>query len=128
MKNFLKKSVAASVFMTLLCAGNAVQAQSGNGAYVERTDRPHCIGNSLLGLPFTDCLMMTQTVFMVQPSGRSRAVWEGTLSTLQTPTVRKTWEATWKEPFRNVNYSFTSIAVAMPDGSIKLSLNGSAEQ
>ena len=109
--------------MTLLCAGTAVQAQSGNGAYVERTDRPHCIGNLLLGLPNTDCVTMTQTVFMALPSGRSRAVWVATLPIERAPASRFVFKYTWDEPFNGVPYHYESVAVAMPDGSLKLTLN-----
>jgi len=127
MKNILKKSVVASVFMTLLCGGTAVQAQDGNGAYVKRNAGPHCIGNSLLGvakLAVGDCVTMTQTVYMFLPSGRARSVWEATLPANLAPTVRTTHEDFWEETFYGVTYYYKSIAVAMPDGSLKLTLNG----
>ena len=124
MKNFLQKSVAALVFMTLLCAGTAVQAQSGNGAYVLRTDRPHCIGNEILGVPNLTCLNMTQTVFQLLPNNKVRVVWVGTLLPGFTPSVKTVFPSTYREFYNGVWYYYDNSAVAMPDGSIKLTMNG----
>ena len=127
MKNFFKKSVAALVFMALSCVGTIAHAQSGNGAYVQRNLGPQCIGNSLLGvikLTDIDCVTMTQTVLTFLPSGRSKSVWEATLPIELAPTVRTTKRNTWTETSNGVTYYYDSIAVAMPDGSLKLTLNG----
>lgn len=127
MKSLLHKSMAALVFMTLLCAGTAAHAQSGNGAYVLRNIDPHCIGNSLLGVAALapgDCVTMNQVVFMVLPNGRARSVWTATLPPSQAPAVKTVFKSSWTESFNGVTYHYDNTAVAMPDGSLKLTLNG----
>lgn len=127
MKNFLQKSVAALVFMTLLCAGTIAHAQNGNGAYILRTDRPACIGNSILGvaaLNAADCVSMTQTIFQLLPNNRVRVVWVAMLPPNLTPAVKTVYKSFYSEYFNGTTYYYDNSAVAMPDGSLKLTMNG----
>ena len=127
MKTLLQKFVTSLAFMALLLGSTAVHAQNGNGAYVRRNIGSQCMGNILLGvaaLPVEGCVTMSQTVFMELPSGRARSIWVGTLTPEQTPAVKTVYKYNWTEPFNGVVYYYESVAVAMPDGSLKLTLNG----
>ena len=113
--------------MTLLSVGTVAQAQSGNGAYVQRNTGPQCIGNILLGvaaLNISDCVTMTQTVFMVLPNGSARSVWVATLPPNLAPAIKTVFKSSWTESFNGVTYYYDNTTVAMPDGSLKLTLNG----
>lgn len=127
MKSLLQKFATATLFMTLLFLGTAAHAQNGNGAYILRTDRPACIGNSILGvaaLSSGDCVTMTQSIFQLLPNNQVRVVWLGTLPPSLAPAVKTVFKSTYTEYYNGVTYYYNNTAVAMPDGSLKLTMNG----
>lgn len=132
METILKKIAGAFLFIGLTLGGSAASAQNhiagavqqGNGAYVQKTDRTVCITNRLLGVPnLGSCLEMTQDKFMVTPSGNAMSVWTGTVPAAVRPAQRLVNNATWSETNNDgVTRTYDTVAVAMPDGSIKLTL------
>ncbi|MCI1188847.1 hypothetical protein MON38_15595 [Hymenobacter sp. DH14] len=132
MKSFLHK-IIGGFFLTGLVLGNSsVRAQAhiegavqqGKGAYVQKTDRTECITNTLLGVPgIGRCLPMSQEKFMVTPSGSAMSVWKGVVPATARPTQRLVYNATWTEANNDgVTRTYNTVAVTMPDGSVKLTL------
>ena len=132
MKNFLHK-IIGGIFLTGLTLGsinaraqNHIEGavQQGKGAYVQKTDRTQCITNTLLGVPgLGSCLSMSQEKFMVTPSGNAMSVWTGVVPAAACPTQRLVHNATWTELNNDgVTRTYETVAVTMPDGSVKLTL------
>ncbi|MCB2410793.1 hypothetical protein [Hymenobacter lucidus] len=137
MKNFLQNASATFTIVLLLAGSTSLQAQNridgtnlvqqGNGAYVQKTDRALCIGNSLLGIPSipaNGCVNMTQEKFMFTPSGHAMAVWTATLPEAQRPAQRVVFNSTWTETNSDgVTRTYTNVTVTEPNGSVKLTMN-----
>lgn len=131
MNTVLKNIAAAFLFIGLATGSTAVSAQNriggavqqGKGAYVQKSDRSECIGNTLLGVPgLSSCLTMTQEKFLVTPSGNSMAVWQGTVPEASRPAKRLVYNSTWTETTNGTTRTYDTEAVTMPDGSVKLTL------
>ena len=132
MKSFIQQLVSGVFFVCLALGSPAVRAQNhiegavqqGNGAYVQKTDRTVCITNTLLGISgIGNCLAMNQEKFMVTPSGNAMSVWKGTVPAAARPTQRTVKNATWSETNNDgVTRTYDTVAVIMPDGSVKLTL------
>ncbi len=132
MNTILSKIAGALLFIGLALGGNAASAQNriagaiqqGNGAYVQKSERTECITNTLLGVPnLGRCLGMTQEKFMVTPSGNAMSVWVGTVPEAVRPAQRLVHNATWSETNNDgITRTYDTVAVTMPDGSIKLTL------
>lgn len=137
MKNRTHNFFSALLVAGLFVAGSTVQAQnkkigaavqSGNGAYVQKTDRTVCMTNSLLGLsalPGAGCLNMTQEKFIVTPSGNSSAIWRGTVPEGQRPTQRVVYNSTYVEvaegPTKGLTYN--TVATTEPSGAVTLTFD-----
>ena len=132
MKSFLQKISVALLFTGLTLGGSAANAQTGNqeggskgkGAFVRKVDYTDCIPNSLLGVPgLNSCLTMSQEKYVLTPSGNAMSVWMGTVPAASRPSQRVVYNSTWNETDqRGVAHSYETVAVTMPDGSIKLTL------
>lgn len=132
MKSFLHKIIGGLFLAGLTLGGTSARAQAhiegavqqGKGAYVQKTDRTECITNTLLGVPgLGSCLTMTQEKFMVTPSGNAMSVWKGVVPAAARPTQQLVHNATWTEANNDgVTRTYSTVAVTMPDGSIKLTL------
>lgn len=121
MKTFFTKAAPFFIFVVLLFAGSAACAQTGNGAYVQKFDRDANIGVGLLMNVGRD-LMMTQTKYMLTPSGKGMAVWIGNTTPPAAKSVYKTfWNVTEST---GISYQYTSSCTVFTDGSVTLVLNG----
>jgi hypothetical protein len=134
MKNLTTNLFGVFLFAGLLATGSSAQAQnkkigaavqSGNGAYVLKTDREVCMTNTLLGLPAapsTGCTNMRQEKFIVTPGGNSFATWRGTAPEGQRPAQRVVFNSTYVEvaegPTKGLTY--TTVATTEPSGAITL--------
>ena len=132
MKSSFRK-IAGGLFFIGLTLGSTVgraqnhiegAVQQGNGAYVQKTDRTVCITNTLLGVSgLGSCLTMSQEKFMITPSGNAMSVWKGVLPMALRPAQRTVFNATWTETNNDgVTRNYDTVAVAMPDGNVKLTL------
>ena len=132
MKSFFQKIIGGVFLMGLTLGSTAVRAQNhidgavqqGKGAYVQKTDRTVCITNTLLGVPsLGSCLTMSQEKFLVTPSGNAMSVWTGVVPATARPAQRLVYNATWTETNNDgVTRNYDTVAITMPDGSIKLTL------
>ena len=132
MNHLIKKISAALFFIASTLGGPAAHAQTGNqeggakgkGAFVRKVDYTDCIPNSLLGISgLNNCLTMSQSKFVLTPSGNAMSVWQGTVPEPSRPSQRVVYNSTWNETDqRGVPHSYNTEAVTTPDGSIKLTL------
>ena len=121
MKTFFTKSASFLVFVALLFVGSAACAQTGNGAYVQKFDRDAYIGQALLQNVGSG-LTMTQTKYMLTPSGKGMAVWIGNTTPPAAKSVYKTfWYVTEST---GISYQYASSCTVFTDGSVTLVLNG----
>ena len=121
MKTFFTKAAPFFIFVVLLFAGSAACAQTGNGAYVQKFDRDANIGVALLMNVGRD-LTMTQTKYMLTPSGKGMAVWIGNTTP---PTAKSVYKTTWNvTESTGISYHYTSSCTVFTDGSVTLVLNG----
>ncbi|MBH8557578.1 hypothetical protein [Hymenobacter negativus] len=131
--NNLVKKISVTLFVAgLTLSGLVAHAQTGNqeggakgkGAFVRKVDYTDCIPNSLLGVSgLNSCLTMSQSKFVLTPSGNAMSVWQGTVPATARPSQRVVYNSTWNETDqRGVPHSYNTEAVTMPDGTIKLTL------
>lgn len=139
MKSFLQKTSGAVLFALLVLGSSSLKAQNkiagavqqGNGAYVQKYDRPLCVGNSFLGIPNlpTNCLDMTQEKFLVTPSGNAMTVWVGTVPAASRPTQRLVFNSTWTETNNDgVTCKYDNVAVTEPNGTVRLTMTDKNNQ
>lgn len=126
MKTLFTKAASFLLFVVLLLAGSAAHAQSGNGAYVQKFDRDAYIGGSLLGAPGSllgsSGMTMTQTKYMLTPSGKGMAVWVGNTTP---PAAKSVYKTVWDViETTGISYHYTSSCTVFNDGSVTLVLNG----
>ncbi|UOQ54018.1 hypothetical protein [Hymenobacter cellulosivorans] len=123
MKNFLRTTAAAALFLGLMSFSSAARAQAvalqqqGNGALVQKTDRTVCMTADLTGLK--QCVNMTQVNYVVTPSGNQTSVWKGTVPAELRPATTLVKEGTWQEGGK----TYSARSTTAPSGEISLTLH-----
>ena len=98
--------------------GGAIQ--NGNGAYVQKQTRNVCINNYLTALNGGQgCTELSQTKWMVTPSGIATAFWEGSIPEGLTPPEGNLYSTSYEE-FGNKYSAVTTYDSAL--GTMKLVL------
>ncbi|KAA9333281.1 hypothetical protein F0P96_09910 [Hymenobacter busanensis] len=132
MKTAIQKFSALLLLIGATLSGSTVLAQQsvrtavqqGNGAFVHKTDKVYCIGNTALGIPGlapSECINMTQTKFVITPSGNSISVLEGTLpANVPRPAQRVVFNSTYTETAEGPTKGrvYDTVAITEPDGRV----------
>ncbi|AHJ97840.1 hypothetical protein [Hymenobacter swuensis] len=133
MRSFQQQILGIALVAGLLSISSTASAQNAvrtavqqgqSGAFVHKTDQVYNIPNASLGIPglAPDAqIEMTQTKFIITPSGKSTSVLVGKLpSGVAPPTQQVVYNSTYTEvaegPTKGRTYQ--TVAVTEPNGSI----------